>query len=358
MSFLKEKIFQGRTFRVKTKLAFVLALISGFFAILFYLNISTENPATPIVGGSYAAKVAEWKDFFRRSGSAKGYAHFASVAEKLPYNDAHELAHIIGEILEKREGDSGIGFCTNVAAFGCYHGFSGASLYRNGLAAVAGLSQGCSSVSGLGGRMGCMHGVGHGILAHLGDESLEQALLACAPFQGDSKTGGCYGGVFMEYNYRTMQSSTGIDLRPYNPNQPYTPCEEIKETFKEACYYEIPAWWRASLEKDGDVKTELREVGRLCGEAGDAGLKAVCFRGVGNMIGPRSEYNYSRMREWCSFMPTEGRESCFREALNHLLQSEAGKEELRLRCVSGEIRYEDFCRNPEETSASPATISL
>ena len=77
----------------------------------------------------------------------------------------------------------------------------------------------------------------------------------------------------------------------------------------------------------------------------DVSFRDICFRGAGNVVGPQSKHQANVMREWCATMPTlEAQNLCFHEALNHLLQSDGGKAQLKNLCAAKEISYEDICK--------------
>ena len=336
--------------RVQTPVLAGVAIIFTALLILAYFHII--KPTKPNVArdtpSQYQKIEEDWKRRFEEQDPERAYAEFLRAGNALSYYKAHSLSHIIGEIVFKRLGIRGIALCTPDFGYGCYHGFAGSALQDRGLALVADLNDACESVKNPRVAFGCIHGIGHGILAYVGNEELPRALEACVPLNdGVSDVGGCLGGIFMEYNYNTMRSLKGIDLRPYDIPHAYEPCAtQIPERFRAACYYEQPSWWRATFGgNNADTLEQFKKVGRLCADIKGTSLRDICFRGAGNVIGPRSEYRPTVMRELCSAMPSDGsQDSCLHEALNHLLQSDKGKTELRAMCESKEISYEDLCR--------------
>ncbi|MCE9541469.1 hypothetical protein K8R03_02820 [Candidatus Kaiserbacteria bacterium] len=328
-----------------------LAYLVGGVALLLVLSVcvlyargqKTVQQPGPL--SAYQQLEKKWEDAFDRSPDG-AYGEFMKEANPLSYDEAHKLAHVIGGILYKKFGMQGIQKCTQDFAYGCYHGFAGAALSARGLSGTNDLRDACNGAGDSMIAFGCIHGIGHGILAYLGNEKLSQALEACASVNNGQTIGGCYGGVFMEYNYNTMQSADGIKLRPFDASAANEPCAtEVPEKFRGACYYELPSWWKASLgEKDVSTKDQYRVVGGLCAVITDSALRDTCFRGIGNTIGPGSGYESATMRDWCSVMPTApDRDACLHEALQHLLQSDAGKAQLRALCTSGQISYGNLC---------------
>ena len=294
---------------------------------------------------SYQVVQKKWYAAFDRD-PQKAYADFLKEGNNVSYDEAHKLSHIVGEIIYAKFGVDGIARCSSDFGYGCYHGVAGAALNSKGLSAVANMSTACKNAGNSSVAFGCIHGIGHGILSYLGNDSLAQTLEACEPINAGAAVGGCYGGAFMEYNFNTMQSTNGIELRPLQESQVYEPCAtEIPEKFKEACYYDQASWWHASFGNDNSsVQEKYAKVGKLCAGIADVAFRSVCFRGIGNVIGPESGYKATVMKQWCKTMPDESSfDGCYHEALQHLLQSEEGKAQLLLLCDSKAISYTNIC---------------
>lgn len=299
-------------------------------------------PTLPV--GSYGSDTEAWRSYFSTQAPEDAYAAFALAARALPYSEAHAFAHVIGEVLFEKSGEEGVTFCTPEYGYGCYHGVAGASFASRGMQAAVDLEGVCAR---LGSRdsFGCIHGIGHGILSFLGEEKLVEALGACTPIQGNNEyAGGCFGGVFMEYNYRTMQSESGISLRPFDAKRAYEPCATLPEQFQPACYYDQPSWWIASFGNSQNSGAAYARAGTLCDGAG--AYKTVCYRGIGNVVGPNSGYDISLILTACSNLPSSGIAFCEREALAHLLQNEEGSQRLEAACLAGTID-DDIC--PEKS---------
>ncbi len=78
-------------------------------------------------------------------------------------------------------------------------------------------------------------------------QNLLVALEACSSFRAQPEVGGCYGGVFMEYNLQTVLGDEGL-YRPMNRKLgEHYPCSVLNKQYKSACYYEQPQWWQATL---------------------------------------------------------------------------------------------------------------
>lgn len=288
---------------------------------------STEPPrqfSNLKTSSSYQELKKKWEDVFNRT-PTDAYATFLKTANTLPYNEAHSLAHIVGAILYDREGLAGLSHCTNDFAFGCYHGFAGNVIEKTGINGVGEFTKACKNQESV---TDCEHGIGHGLLSYLGSDKLTDALELCpeAPF---GSVGGCYNGVFMEYFLSTLQRDQGVPMRTLDSRAPEGPCGSgVPKRFQPACYYELPAWWRAWAAGGGaSYDEQFKIVGKQCASVADSNLQTVCFKGTGAQIAPFGKYNMDSIRAWCSMMPESGRASCLSEALNSVAGAEKGPQE-------------------------------
>jgi hypothetical protein len=149
----------------------------------------------------------------------------------------------------------------------------------------------------------------------------------------------------MEYNFNTMQSSDGIAPRPFDSKTAYEPCDSLDAKYRPACYYEQPSWWRVSFAIAARASgTYIKETSALCAGISDGSLRDICYRGVGNVVGPQADYDDATMRVWCDEVADErGRSICFHEALGHLLQSESGRARLTELCAEGDPAARGLC---------------
>lgn len=293
---------------------FFIAILILTTPVFAYLAYEASGPSDVPNGATFQERVAYWREKFEYD-EESAYAQLIEYGGTLSYDASHELAHMAGEILFEKEGMSGISRCTADFEFGCYHGFAGKALSGSGLESVAKINAACTKSED---PLGCLHGIGHGVLAFLGNDKLAEALTVCAALKQESPVGGCFGGVFMEYNFNTMQSDTGIAVRPFDESGANEPCDELSDEFKIPCYFDQPAWWHAAAT-DGlhDERERFRDVGLRCAKL-PSPYQFPCYQGAGNVIGPTSGYDETVMKEWCDAMPEEGREECFSFAKGHL----------------------------------------
>lgn len=265
-----------------------------------------ENPFPGMTATDLSAEQEHWRERINSLGADAAYEAFKADNESTPYGMQHAKAHLFGDVLYQVEGVAGVSTCDTAFAFGCYHSFFGRAIATEGLGVIHELDRACIDAYGLKG-LGCQHGLGHGVLSYVGEENLDAALDECDTLTWDGPIGGCTSGVFMEYNFRTMEDPSGVSVREPEDGALHAPCRSIDEAFRLACYFEQPQWWQA-LFRDGEG---FVRVGELCGEVVDAAERRVCYMGTGNAISSVSNASIDRVIEECTHMPSsEGRTQC------------------------------------------------
>lgn len=235
--------------------------------------------------------VTQWTQRIKEVGSVQAYTDMARAIEGWSLDAQHAEAHRFGAALFAAEGARGLSTCDGRFSYGCFHEFLGQAIQSLGLEVVNSLNEGC--IETLGPQwLSCQHGIGHGIIASVGydDEALREALGVCERIPKSDPIGGCYGGVFMEYNMRTM---LGVDASPRMPvlANLVGPCDSLAYVYLRACYYWQPQWWATVLgQGHGDEQTFSR-MGILCAEAPDRVLRHSCFEGIGNITARAANYS-------------------------------------------------------------------
>jgi len=132
----------------------------------------------------------------------------AAMAEAIKLNaqrvvsDCHHWSHFIGEAsLEKHNFDMGKAFssCTFGCSSGCFHGVMERYLrYETEPAnVISKIKNMCDSIENWDRKRECVHGLGHGLLAHE-YLPLRDAIDACNSLDSDWRSK-CIGGLTMEY---------------------------------------------------------------------------------------------------------------------------------------------------------------
>lgn len=266
----------------------------------------------------YRELTARWQAVFSNRDGASAYALFLQEAAMMPSDDTHAASHVIGSVLFDRYGLGGLRFCTGDFNYGCYHGFAGHVIEQQGLRGIEPLLEACEGFA----PMSCQHGIGHGIMAYMGNDGLNDALVYCPA----EDSGRCTSGVFMEYFLNTMNRADDRRILPFDPADPAAPCAIVKEqAYMGACYYGLPKLWRASISRTNpNITEQFALVGQYCEQVSDPDRKQLCFAGSGALAVPFANYDTEATLGLCEVMPEDGREACKEEAIHELPEKSSG----------------------------------
>lgn len=215
----------------------------------------------------------------------------------------HAAAHIFGELVYDKEGKEGIIYCDNNFAFGCYHAVFSHAVRDEGLVVIKSLKEYCLGFSGRLERIGCQHGLGHGIGEFLGPEKIIQGLAFCED-EVSQKPFYCWGGVFMEYNFPFFFSKDeGEQYRPLKEDNIFEPCESLPSKYQNVCYYRLPEWWEIVLGRD------YFQMGELCRSLNQEN-KRYCFMGIGTIIVDAKLYSQNQTISSCKKVGGDGFDFC------------------------------------------------
>lgn len=255
----------------------------------------------------------KWANRIQRLGGKEAYQELSAELKKLSPSDQHLNAHYFGKALYKQLGIEGISVCDVSFNFGCYHEFLGNAIYYEGIEVVEKLNEKCKKETQ---TLGCQHGIGHGVATYFGYsyENLVDSLTTCSTLPYSDPIGGCPGGVFMEYNFQTMLAKEG-KIREFDTQSPYSPCDQLSETYKKSCYYWQTQWWISVLP--GSPYEQYRKIGSLCSTLPE---KTECYQGAGNMAGQSSYFNIPKTIALCHALnDTEGERHCRSTAVGSFL---------------------------------------
>jgi len=266
-----------------------------------FKKFQSKNVPDTLSGQMIADERIRWSKMMDEVGGVEAYQEFTRQYADKNFGVQHTMSHVIGELIYKKKGLSGLTICDNSFAFGCYHSFYGQALADKGLSVIPIADKFCVDKFGPLGT-GCQHGIGHGLMEYYGPKKLTKALDACSMTTQLKKLFGCTSGVFMEYNVPILISATSAETVPrvLDKNRPYDPCPNVKEEYQESCYYEMAQWWDKSTTFNGDYK----KIGELCQALTLPLNRESCFLGVGNVAAPSSNYIVSETIKKCREMPT------------------------------------------------------
>jgi len=246
-------------------------------------------------------------------GGERAYNRLADAVASLSADDQHEYGHLFGDALYKKEGLKGIAVCDTRFSYGCFHQILSDALIDYGPSAVPMLDQKCKQVL-KDAYLSCQHGLGHGILVSIGlnkkgydEDHLKQALASCARLPDDHPLGGCDGGVYMEYNLRTV-ADVELDqngIRPVDGGDFNSPCDRLDLKQQSTCYFWMPQWWAlagairyASAQNISDDKL-YQTTGDLCGKLSKESTRT-CFEGIGYAAISTAKLNPDRTLSLCN----------------------------------------------------------
>lgn len=225
------------------------------------------------------------------------YDELIQLASNLSVSKQHELVHEFGAALY-RQGDLELLLvCDERFLYGCFHEFIGNTIAEYGLKIIEEINTICGNVVGVR-NTACHHGVGHGIQTYLGyaEENLISALRVCDNFSNSDPIGGCYGGVFMEYNLHTMLVED--EVRPLTEDVLY-PCDQLEKKYQESCMFRQPQWWKQHLVGKDISKTKALQLGEMCSSAPSSDMISSCFQGMGNIIAVNVDFDMDKAVSLC-----------------------------------------------------------
>jgi hypothetical protein len=271
----------------------------------------------PAVAGELRELKEQWKTQIQEEGAEKAYAQFVKEAPQREIA-THSQAHAFGEALYETEGLDGLRVCDSSFEFGCYHSFFGVAVNAEGIETLPKFDQACKNKYG-DQNLPCQHGIGHGILVYTDYNQLEPALELCETIS-DLPTGGCSSGVFMEYNFHTMDDS--VDFIRTAGDDLYEPCDTLPQRFQASCYFEQVQWWESVFNKD------YKRIGELCAQltAGSAEYTA-CYNGIGNYVAASAAYDFEKIAAQCLLMPDAASQGLCHEGASWLVRSIEGKKD-------------------------------
>jgi hypothetical protein len=241
----------------------------------------------------------EWEARIQAVGGKTAYEELAQAIRDLPVSQQHENAHTFGAALFEAEGLEGLSVCDSRFSYGCFHEFMGKAISARGLGVVPGLNEGCRK-SIVESPLSCQHGIGHGVQAFIGYGfgDLKEALVVCADLPYSDPIGGCYGGVFMEYNLQTMLGKDG-KIRPPEDGDMQFPCNALPHTYTEACIFWQTQWWHQVLKGEGwNEDAIFTQIGQWCAtQTGEQ--ERTCFEGTGNITPPSADFDPARSAYLC-----------------------------------------------------------
>jgi hypothetical protein len=246
-----------------------------------------------------------WSERMQQVGANKAFDEFAASIQSMSQGLQHESAHLFGGWLYAQEGVAGLNVCDSRFDYGCFHEFLGTAIAELGLGSMNVLNQSC--INNLGDNAAfCQHGVGHGIQSYFGytKKDLFSSLETCNTLPANDPIGGCSGGIYMEYNFRTMLADKA-ELRPFTSI--VDPCDEVAQKDLQSCIFWQPQWWHGVLGY-GETAQVFGEMGQYCRDASrllGISILDTCYRGIGNVTSLLEKSNKEEALRLCEAVSEE-----------------------------------------------------
>lgn len=263
----------------------------------------TLEPGTPHLKETREQFVRDIKEL----GGVQAYARFSNAVRGLGIDDQHGYAHTFGHELYTIEGERGIVACDANFGLGCFHQFLGDAIADLGTTSVARLYNACAAVTGT--VDVCQHGLGHGVLAGIGYEErdLESALTLCSSVTSEHGYSGCEGGVFMEYNMRTIAIAEGTVAARTADADLYAPCDSVRSESRKNCVFWLPEWWLFIVfnydRQHASNNETFARMGRMCAASP---YPQTCYEGIGYVTPTAFSFNAQDVRAACDSVGAKG----------------------------------------------------
>lgn len=222
----------------------------------------------------------------------------------------HLGGHIFGEVLYEVVGKSGVVVCDSALNYGCFHGFATMAISHSGVTVVHQLMDVCNRLTGRE-KGNCIHGLGHGVGAYFGPNRLSEQFEFCRAIEPDTNGKDCVGGAIMQY-FEYYDSSgkngngSGYANRPYDQNNPYSPCPEVPAAYINVCYRHLAGWW-------WDVhSSHINNLDQLCHAIPLQASRNACYLGLGTKIAQVTQHRSEAIISLCQQLSQyETQKTCF-----------------------------------------------
>ncbi|OGI67204.1 hypothetical protein A3A05_00565 [Candidatus Nomurabacteria bacterium RIFCSPLOWO2_01_FULL_41_12] len=236
---------------------------------------------------------------------AWGYLKNSYIVDGQVVGNAHEFAHIVGNLAFEKFSLDGIKVCDATFAFGCFHGVTEKMLLSEGLGVIKSIENGCLEIfppDKSQDYTSCIHGTGHGVYSFEGGD-MKEALIDCDIISEPYRQY-CYDGVFME-------RSSQPDAKIFDNKNPWKFCTDLPERYHRNCARYQSQIFLGAFGSLGSVKA----VGKNCALGSSVLLRETCYESLGYYIAQQSLGKMSEILESCKQMPntdgqSEGGEIC------------------------------------------------
>lgn len=280
----------------------VLISLAAFLGVWFWHAALMEAPALAYEDLSHEELKERFSAEIRATGSAAAYQQFSQSVLDYEVDRQHVFAHLFGDALWTVENMAGFSVCDERFQYACFHEMMGRAIAEHGQSIVPEVYKKCLQAR-VPRPFACLHGIGHGIISSTdySEEGLDDALISCRDLpQTQNLKKWCYGGIFMEYNQRSMLGPEQARELGSAPEEKYEPCSSLGEEYKKACVFELPPWWLRVSAGSSSSRDSFARLGSYCERMPEApALVRVCFEGLGNITTPETRYDARQSAALC-----------------------------------------------------------
>jgi len=274
------KLRKSRKERLGLLLVFVFLVTASGAVAVGGILVNPNEQTRPMITTS--EEHGFWQGKIQDMGGESAYEYFSIFFEDMQRDRRHEKAHVFGGALYLVEGVDGLVVCDSRFDYGCFHEFLGRAITELGVNSIPQLNQVCIQI--LGNKAGfCQHGVGHGIQSYFGygPKDFDRAIELCGSLPGNDPTGGCAGGIYMEYNLRSMLAQERV-IR--ESDDIFSPCSRLSDEHLGACYFWITQWWYESILAESSGFIDIyKALGQRCMSVNEH-FRLECYQGIGNLL--------------------------------------------------------------------------
>lgn len=359
-----------------------LSLLVVLFIVFRTPQAESTYPELAELSALQAPSFQELSTYFQQLADTKGapYAYHVLLYATLPPDtDLHLLGHVVGDMLYKQQGMSGIQVCTPDFRNACSHSVVIGVLQNEGPGSLPKIAETCKQApGGQGAYTMCFHGLGHGVLAY-NEYNLEKAVAMCkqtgTPAYANQEYVECVGGTIMEmiagvHDEAQWKKEVGNYFRD---DDPLYPCDAsfMPEEVRAMCYnYLTPHLFAAAGVQDLGSPDSARypQAFSYCDllPEDETQIRSRCYGGFGKEfvvlaqerdirdVGAMEEEALRKVRAWCALAPnTSGKDACNASALHSLFWGGENKPDAALTfCALGEsVREQANCYGELTTAA-------
>lgn len=265
------------------RLSMIFILLGGLLTIAAIIVRTNSSDSILIKGREISRARVQISRVMRMKGPAAAYVYTKTLFPgDVSFISQHLLMHVFAELAYARYGADGMIYCDDDFAYGCYHGFMAQSIVHEGLNIAENLFAACMSISN---ATACQHGIGHGIMQHLGNRRLKDALDVCVQIGAPISAAGCFGGAYMEYHFPALTTGGIQSALPFDHRDPYDVCPELPAQYQPSCYFRLVEWWEQISGRNYDM------MGDLCVNIDGEHMREQCFVAIGTTSASTSGRN-------------------------------------------------------------------